>query len=169
MDDLIKKAKFFSIKQHFYVNHKYDKQEYCLHLQQVYNFAIKYKHLINQDILIYVLASSWTHDTIEDARITYSDIKKEFGEIIADITYALTNEKGKTREERANDKYYNDMKLVDGAVFIKICDRLANLSYSYNNKSSMLEKYSKEYKHFKEMLYDVKYDEMFKELEKYIE
>ena len=167
MKEIIKKAKLFAINAHFQVNHKYDGNEYFIHLQSVYKFAVKYQHLINPDILVNVLAACWLHDTIEDARLTYNDIKKDFGFDIAELVFALTNEKGRVRDDRANDKYYEEMREVEGAVFIKLCDRLANTEYSFNSKSGMIKKYKKEYPHFKHMLYNVSYDEMFIELEKY--
>ena len=165
MNEIIKHAKLYSTNAHFQVNHKYDGMEYFFHINEVYKVALKFKHLINQDILYYVLASAYTHDLIEDTRKTYNNVKDEFGVIIAEITFAVSNEKGKTRSERANDKYYNEMKLVDGAVFIKLCDRIANLEYSKTTGSTMFEKYKKEYSHFKDMLFDVKYQEMFNYIE----
>lgn len=167
MNELVKKAKLFAIKAHFDVNQKYDGYEYCLHLQKVYNWAIKYQHLIDENIIYDVLSACWLHDIIEDARMTYNDIKQKFGYNIAELVFALTNEKGKTREERANDKYYNEMKLVNGAVFIKICDKLANSQYSFENKSSMNDTYKEEYQHFKNIVYNDLYKDMFIELEKY--
>ena len=56
------------------------------------------------------------------------------------------------------------MKKVTYAVFVKLCDRLANASYSRNNKSSMLEKYKSEQPYFQQMLFDEQYKNMFDEL-----
>lgn len=51
------------------------------------------------------LKAVWRHDTIEDIRQSYNDIKKKIGQPVADMVFAVTNEKGKNRHERANVKY----------------------------------------------------------------
>jgi (p)ppGpp synthase/HD superfamily hydrolase len=74
------------------------------------------------------------------------------GQEAADIIYAVTNEKGKNRSERANDKYYEGIRNTPGAVFVKLCDRIANVQYSKMTKSRMFEMYKKENMNFETML-----------------
>lgn len=64
----------------------------------------------------------------------------------------MSNEKGKTRAERANDKYYEGIRNTPGAVFVKLCDRIANVQYSKMTKSRMFEMYKKENLHFTKSL-----------------
>ena len=47
-----------------------------------------------------------------------------------EIVYALTNDKGRTRSERAGEKYYQGIRETPYAPFVKLCDRLANVTYS---------------------------------------
>ena len=54
-------------------------------------------------------------------------------------------------------------------VFVKICDRLANIKYSKDKGSSMFYKYKKEYTDFHKQLYIVKFDDMFKEMANLLE
>jgi (p)ppGpp synthase/HD superfamily hydrolase len=88
--------------------------------------------------------ATWGHDLIEDCRVSYNDVKEQLGQEAADIIYAVTNEKGKNRKERANDKYYEGIRNTPGAVFVKLCDRIANVQYSKMTKSRMFEMYKKE-------------------------
>ena len=161
---LLAMAQNYGSECHENVNHTYGGETYDIHLRLVFSFANKYSHLLTENVTE-TLASAWTHDVIEDCRETYNDVKEKLGEVIAEITYALTNLKGKTREERAGPAYYEGIKAVEGAVFIKVCDRLANTMYSKNRKSSMFKKYKDEYPHFKKELYQERYREMFEELE----
>ena len=62
--------------------------------------------------------------------------------------YAVSNEKGKNRKERANDKYYEGIRNTEGASFVKICDRIANVQYSKLTKSKMFDTYYRENEHF---------------------
>jgi (p)ppGpp synthase/HD superfamily hydrolase len=108
------------------------------------------------------LRSAWGHDLIEDCRVSYNDVKNQLGQEAADIIYAVSNEKGKTRAERANDKYYEGIRNTPGAVFVKLCDRIANVQYSKMTKSRMFEMYKKENTNFLTKLGggDIEYYEM---------
>lgn len=136
----------YGIECHTESNHKYDGQPYEIHLIMVFTYAANYSYLLDsvEDAKL-ALASAWTHDVIEDARQTYNDVKYICGEEVAEISYALTNEKGKNRKERANSKYYDEIRKTPMAVFVKICDRLANARYSknqniYTEKNKMISK-----------------------------
>jgi len=112
------------------------------------------------------LSACWCHDVIEDCRQTYPDVKENTNENVANIVYALTNEKGKTREERANDKYYEGIRETPYATFVKLCDRMANLDYSKRKSPKMTKVYLKDMSNFIKKIYDPKYDEMFDYLKK---
>lgn len=111
-----------------------------------------------------VLAACWVHDVIEDCRQTYNDVKAKTNETVAELAYALTNEKGKTREERANEKYYEGIKKTPFATFIKVCDRIANYKYSKQQNNKMVKVYEKEMYNFIRKLYDKKYEYLFNHL-----
>jgi (p)ppGpp synthase/HD superfamily hydrolase len=167
-EDFILIAKNYAIKCHEETNHKYGDKPYSYHLQMVYDYAVKYCHLLPKDLIVYVLAAAWCHDLIEDARQTYNDVKDVCGERVANIAFALTNEKGKNRAERASDKYYSDMREVEGATYAKICDRLANIKNSVNEGSNMGKKYRKENPNFREHIYSEDLHPMFDEIEQLI-
>ncbi len=46
--------------------------------------------------------------------------------------------------DKENDKYYEGIRNTPGAVFVKLCDRIANVQYSKMTKSRMFEMYKKE-------------------------
>lgn len=123
--------------------------------------AKKFIHLIPEKNRELVLAACWAHDTIEDTRVTYNDVKSVLGEEIAEIVYALTNEKGRNRKERANERYYFGIRETPFASFVKICDRIANAEYSRSRESNMVNVYKKEFSNFEHLLYEEKYHEMF--------
>jgi (p)ppGpp synthase/HD superfamily hydrolase len=162
----VDKIRQYAIDCHNHVNQTYAGFPYSYHLEMVHLVALQYIDLIPKQEQNQVLASCWTHDLIEDARATYNDIKKECGYLVAEITFALTNEKGRNRKERQSDKYYEGIRRTPYAIFVKLCDRIANTRHSVKSKSSMAEKYKKEYKKFKKELYDSRYETMFFELEK---
>ena len=141
------------LDQHRNTNHQYDTYlPYEFHLRMVVNVADKFMNIMVADNLrhpgntdvIKIRLAAFGHDLIEDTRVTYNDVKEKFGEDIANIIYALTNEKGKNRKERANDKYYEGIRSNPYAIFVKLCDRIANVQYSKMTGSRMFEMYKKE-------------------------
>jgi (p)ppGpp synthase/HD superfamily hydrolase len=132
----------------------------------VVNVAKNFLYLIPTEKQEIVLAACWMHDVIEDCRQTYSDVKEVLNEEVAEIVYAVSNEKGKNRKERANEKYYEGIKANSLAVFVKLCDKIANIQYSTINQSKMLEVYEKEHPYFYQKLYVSEYQQMFEYLEK---
>lgn len=177
------KKQNWCIEQHRKINHMYDTYlPYEFHLRMVNQVAQDFKYLLD-DIKDYYtgetyrgplqyqitlrdacLDATWGHDLIEDCPISYNDVKDILGQAAADIVYAVTNEKGKTRKERANDKYYEGIRSTPGAVFVKLCDRIANVQYSKMTKSRMFEMYKKENPDFIRALGwnpDHEYKEMF--------
>lgn len=144
----------WAIEQHAKTNHQYNGQPYSTHLKAVVDTAIEYLHLMPEEAHETVLSACWAHDTIEDCRVTYNDVKEALGEQVAEIVYALTNEKGKNRKQRANDKYYRGIRNTPYATFVKLCDRIANFEYSINTQSKMAIMYAKENKYFCDQLVD---------------
>ena len=151
------------IKQHRDTNHYYDTYlPYEFHLRMVNQVATDFKHLLDNTKDYYTgkecstfdphqitlmnacLTATWGHDLIEDTRVSYNDVMNYLGQEATDIIYAVTNEKGKNRSERANDKYYEGIRNTPGAEFVKLCDRIANVQYSKMTKSRMFEMYKKE-------------------------
>jgi (p)ppGpp synthase/HD superfamily hydrolase len=146
----------FAIDAHNKTNHLYDGKPYSVHLSMVAMYGMKYINCIPEQCQETVINACWLHDTIEDCRLTYNDVKKIAGEDVANIVYAVTNEKGKTRKERANDLYYYAIRETRGARFVKLCDRLANVRYSFETKSKMFEVYKNENEHFINSLFPLK-------------
>ena len=150
---MLQKTVEYATDRHLKVSHKYDNEDYAYHLKMVCEAAERFIHLVDEDQRENVYCGCWVHDIIEDARETYNDVLKNTNKTIAELAYALTNEKGKSRSERANDKYYREMHEVPNAVFIKFCDRIANITHSKNQGSRMFDKYKKENDNFVKKLY----------------
>jgi len=149
MNTILLKAIKFAIEAHHDSHHKYDRAPYSVHLAIAAHYADLYSGLLPEGERDHVLAAVWLHDTIEDCRITYRDLEKSFGTSISDMVFAVTNNRGKTREERADESYYKGIRETPYATFIKLCDRLANARYSLEyNQANMLATYRNELPHF---------------------
>lgn len=176
---MFKQEKFFDliIKAHKNTNHFYDGYiPYEFHLMMALTFAKKYIHLIPEEYRPFTLASVVAHDAMEDARLTYNDVKnmamkcgasEEQAIIVSEMVRAVTNDgRGRNRDERMPDYIYAEIKNTYFSLFVKLCDRLANVSYGVMTGSKMPVKYKKENNHFKSKLYTKDlYEDMWLELD----
>lgn len=163
--NILEKTKTYAIACHRETNHYYSEHPYDYHLAMVVAAAKEFLHLIPETEQEHVLAGCWVHDCMEDCRQTYNDVKKATDETVAELAYALTNEKGKTRKERANDAYYEGIRNTPHASFIKCCDRIANVRYSKqaaNNR--MFGIYQEENEVFVNKIFKAEYAEVFQYL-----
>ena len=145
------------------VNQHYDGvHPYSLHLDMVADSVYRYGYqvCVREEDVLPLLFGAYYHDSIEDARVTYNDVMKiaqrymgpEQAFMAAEIIFALTNDKGRTRAERAGEKYYQGIRETPYAPFVKLADRLANITYSctHDNDANrhMREVYRQELAHF---------------------
>lgn len=145
---------------HSDVNQKYDKvHPYSFHLCAVADCVMEHMEAgMPENDVVPVIFGAYFHDSIEDARLSYNDVRRialEYMDerqalVAAEIVYALTNDKGRTRAERAGEKYYSGIRTTPYAPFVKMADRYANLSYSVRNGQRMADVYRDEMPHFLE-------------------
>ena len=161
--DQIEQIRQAAHQLHQSVNQTYgDDLPYGYHLDMVVNGVRDFGHLVcatEQDVLP-LFFGGYYHDSIEDARLTYNDVMQvarsmlteEQALMATEIVYALTNDKGRTRAERAGERYYKGIRETPYAPFVKLCDRLANITYSCAgvdaDNQRMREVYKQEVPHF---------------------
>jgi (p)ppGpp synthase/HD superfamily hydrolase len=167
----IKSFETAAFELHDRVNQKYGEiLPYGFHLKLTASYVSRYGYLVAEsenDVLI-LYAAAYLHDTIEDTRMTFNDLVKFITEFkvpdfvlpedilqrirwdVPEIVYALTNEKGRNRKERANATYYKCIRETKFASFVKMCDRLANIQYTtmYFFANRMLDVYRREHDEF---------------------
>lgn len=158
-------ASSYAAKCHRDTNHMYGSFPYTAHLHSVRSVAYRYRHHIPEGKQSVVFSGAWCHDIIEDTRQTYNDVVTAVGTEVAELVYALTNEKGKNRAERANQKYYDGIKATPMATFLKLCDRIANIKAATKH-TRMLEVYKKEQAKFRAALHTPEYDDMWQYMER---
>lgn len=122
-----------------------------------------------KELMVILIISAWAHDAIEDARMTYNDVKKEFGVLVADIVYCCTELRGKNREARHGIEFFETLTQNKLAIFIKLCDIIANTKFGLLTRSSMLPKYSAEFPKLKSHITDPIFIPMLIKLEKIIQ
>ncbi len=143
----INKAATIAIRAHG--DQKYGDQPYSYHLKKVYDNAVRFGGSAVSRVC------SLLHDTLEDTKLPKQEIEQEFGPKVAHIVDLLSNRPSK-------EETYKRIRTDPEAVFVKLCDRLANVSEGKKN-----DKYRKEHPLFKSILYRRgEYESMWHELDK---
>jgi len=122
---------------------------YSVHTDSVHEWVYEFHKVfrIEEDI-VNTLASAYTHDTIEDAQQTYTDVMAATNKEVADITLAVSDVPAENRMLRfllTAPKIIKDYR----ALVLKICDIGANGTYGKEQKTSMYRKYQKEWTGYK--------------------
>lgn len=141
------------LNQHRNTNHKYDGYlPYEYHLKMTVRVLERFSHHVEDISIQDITLACYSHDLIEDTRISYNDVKSILGYNVAELVYALTEEKGKNRKERLSEKYYSGLRDIKYGIFIKLCDVISNVEYCKMSGSSMIEMYRKEFDYFTEQI-----------------
>lgn len=139
------KERAMMVAEKAHANQTYDIYPYTYHIKQV----VKIAEELGYDESIVV--ASALHDVLEDTDLSYNDIKKAFGEEVAEIVYAVTDELGRNRKER-KAKTYPKIKSNWKATVVKVCDRIANIEQSKEYNQKLYETYQKEHEQFSQHL-----------------
>ena len=115
--DIILKSIIFSREKHKDQLDDDGLSYFISHIEQV----VKIIRNVTEDENI--ICAAYLHDTLEDTETTYDELKNEFGEVIANLVFELTQE-GK----KDSKGYYFPRLHSKEAILIKFADRLSNLS-----------------------------------------
>lgn len=158
-------AREYGTRSHAETNHMYAGRPYAFHLAMV--AVIANTHILggvfkSREDEEVAAAAAWVHDVIEDARQTYNDVVAALSKSdaspdvvrrVADVAFLLTNDKGRTRDERASSRYYDAIADDPVARFVKLCDRAANTAWSVYSGGKMLDRYVSEWAKVKAYLH----------------
>lgn len=141
----------FAIKCHG--EQKYGEHDYVYHLDAVVDIYDEYSKDYPPGMYKFGRQLCFTHDIREDTDATESDFIEAFGEgrgiSLFHVTGLLTDEPGKNRKERKM-KTYHKIRRDDIAIFVKLCDRVANMREAVkSNDWSHASMYAREYYTFK--------------------
>jgi (p)ppGpp synthase/HD superfamily hydrolase len=129
----------------------YGGQPYMVHTHAVVRTLERFGHDSK-----FMKACGYLHDTIEDTEeYTQDEIKlaiiELFGNPVYDVVYAVTNEPGKNRKEKAL-KTYPKIAANGLAQAVKLADRITNHENCILTDNQKLDMYRKEYPAFRDAL-----------------
>lgn len=107
-----------------HIGQKYNDRPFFVHLRDVVRELTEFGYDPEEDELM--MCAAYLHDTIEDTPTTYQDISTLFGSNVAELVWAVTDERGRNRKERRNKtspKTFADRN----ATILKLADLSANV------------------------------------------
>ena len=135
-------------KQYNDANCRYGDNEYIYHIDMVVDILINHNVFNKSEDTNDTLVAALYHDSMEDAKQTYNDILKITGKNVADIVLGVTDVPAENRLMKhllTMGKTVRDHR----AIILKMCDILANATFSKQTGSSMYMKYVFEYQYRK--------------------
>lgn len=96
-----------------------------------------------------LLNAAWLHDVVEDTDTKLKEVREMFGEDVAHLVHAVTNEEGANRKIRHALTYPKIREAGPSAVRLKLADRIANVEAGGN----LVGMYRKEHEDFKRALF----------------
>jgi guanosine-3',5'-bis(diphosphate) 3'-pyrophosphohydrolase len=119
------KALLFAAKKHTDQRRKGERAEpYVNHVMEVVDLLARHTDGKNYDLM----CAGALHDTIEDTGTKYEELKKEFGENVADIVRECTDDKSLPKAERKRLQAENAAHKSDNAKMVKMADKISNLN-----------------------------------------
>ena len=122
-----------------------NKSYFMAHVQRVNGIAKQYT--TDEDILCAALLHDTIEDCFDDKEVGYHIIEEKFGKRVADIVMELTSSKEEIEEDYDSKADYLIVKMIhmsDDALFIKLCDRLQNISDAFTASEKFRNNYFQE-------------------------
>lgn len=144
------------------------------HSGQLYGAVLPYTHHLqdveqvlrehgesNEDLLV----AAWCHDMVEDTETKVREIEECFGEEVARLVEAVTDEPGPNRKTRKVMTYPKIREAGAEAVRLKLADRIANIRHN----GPGVRMYVREHEEFRRQLYtEGENEDMWKTLGYYV-
>jgi len=92
-----------------------------------------------------IICAGYLHDTLEDTKTTYNELRVYFGKKVADLVSECTDE----GEKDSYGKYFPRLKTKD-AILIKFIDRASNLQRMENWSEKRKDQYLRRSKFWKD-------------------
>lgn len=144
---------------------RYGTAPYSVHLDAVASNVIKYKRYLTVSQYDILIKAAYCHDLIEDTDVDINVLKEKTDGDVAELVFLVSNERGRTRKEK-NFKTYPKIWNNDLAIFLKLCDRIANTRSSKDTGYRMYKVYCDEYPVFRYALKKKdQYTDMWNELD----
>lgn len=143
----VQAARAFAIEAH--ADQRYGDRPYAFHLDAVVAELLRFH---GDDLEEELVVAAYLHDVLEDTALTDAALQARFGSRVLELVRAVTRETGVTLRER-DDATWRKIRETEGAVRLKLADRIANVVACWETRHRLLFKYKSEYVRFRGALW----------------
>lgn len=125
-NDFLLEALTFAAHAHETQVRKYTGEPYIYHPIDV---ATRLHDALNGGATDEMLAAALLHDVVEDCEVTFTEVRRRFGDITAHLVMCLTDLVTKEQGNRETRKFMEAMRISHAPIsaqVIKICDMMSN-------------------------------------------
>jgi (p)ppGpp synthase/HD superfamily hydrolase len=148
----------------YHADQKYGEAPYFDHLQMVVNLVRIYSSLVPKDDLEDVICAAYLHDILEDTLCTQDEILRALNPRILLLVKLLT------KNGSDPESYFNQVSQDDLAIFVKVCDRFANIACCIrDDNDDKIAKYKEQNPIFYRILLRENYRYLFDQIKEFFE
>lgn len=140
-------ARAFAVEAHG--DQRYGQLPYVFHLDAVVDQLLRFHDETLEEELV---MAGYLHDVIEDTAVSRDQLHDRFGSRVTELVYAVTKEPGTTLRERDQVTWQKIVE-TEGAVRLKLADRIANVDACWASRSKKLFRYKTEHPRFRGALF----------------
>jgi (p)ppGpp synthase/HD superfamily hydrolase len=160
MDTLILLARTFASRAHRGQVRKYTGEPYINHPVEVADIVRRHNGSPE------MIAAALLHDVVEDTDVTLDDIRREFGEAVANLVEDLTDvsrpDDGNRATRKAMDREHT-ARASAAAMVIKAADLISNTSSIVEHDPNFAKVYLKEKRALLDVMFKIKHMDIWKE------
>jgi (p)ppGpp synthase/HD superfamily hydrolase len=160
MDTLILLARTFAGRAHRGQVRKYTGEPYINHPVEVADIVRRHNGSPE------MIAAALLHDVVEDTDVTLDDIRREFGEAVANLVEDLTDvsrpDDGNRATRKAMDREHT-ARASAAAMVIKAADLISNTSSIVEHDPNFAKVYLKEKRALLDVMFKIKHMDIWKE------
>ena len=142
----VQAARAFALAAHG--DQRYGTRPYADHLDAVVATLLRFRS-DEEEVLV---CAGFLHDVLEDTTTTPAQLEQEFGFRVTELVAAVTASPAPTRRERNRDTWPKVIE-TEGAVRLKLADRIANVEACWETRERRLFMYQHEYMAFRAALW----------------
>lgn len=158
--ELLRKSRQLALDHHATIQHPYLGISFMDQVDAVAKIAVSYLDKVVEAQKANVMAASYIHLLMQYCGKTYTEIRAELNQDIAEIILLITPLRGKNRKEQQSVEYYRQLDENPAAKYLKLCIRLANAEAAMKSKSKMFAVYYSEMEEFISFIKTENSDEM---------
>lgn len=158
-------AQRYALSAHQLFGGFYYGRPYAMHIQMVSALVKHFIPLIPRHHQQIVFDAACCHAALDENVATYEELVRQITVLGADIVSACTPNNARSIADKYNSSFYDRVTRNHYAVFVTVCDRIADITYLSKSSPATCQRLMDEMVKFKISLYIKRYEALFDKLD----